>query len=515
MIKKKELEQHCEKMLLNYSIEGDVLIVGGNKYEIIDSEQVLFNEDFDFLPYYDNGDINKFVYQFCGHWYIQEDGEETTMTPLKYIGEVKQRVQTNHFLGIHSGNELLNGVGLYSDWIKKAKFLGIKTLGICEKNNIGGSLDFQKQCIKNGVKPVIGISIDIKRGKDIYSIKCYSKNFIGWQNLLKFTYKLNVENEPNIDESFLIENMDGISVIIDPKSCQNIGFSNITNLYQLDTVIFEEENKDIQYVGNLKSFILSDMKPISIFDAYYIEKDDYKVREKLWGIAKSYDFRSKNQYFKNNDAFATELMQMFVKGNTSWIKLFKEAESNLNDLVESSNFVYDTTSRHLPKYEMTDEESKNFSSNDQLFMHLIKEGFKDRGIKKEVQQKYVNRLKSEIDVLRKGDVIDYFLITRDILNFAKSKDILIGIGRGSAGGSLVSYLLGIIQINPIEFDLIFERFLNEGRMGALTECKGYLIGTSDGNIKLNEKSILKVLRNGIEINTFVEELQINDIIKKY
>lgn len=511
MIKVKELEIYCKKMLLDFKIATNTIKIDDKIYEIVDSDRILFDEDFNWLILTKN-DVYGFIYQFCGHWFIQV-GKEVTMQPLKYLGKPKQKIPTNNFLGIHSGNELLNGVGLYKDWIQKAKFLGVKSLGICEKNNIGGSMEFQNECLKNDIKPIFGISLEIKRKDFLYEVKCYAKNFIGWQNILKFSYKINVENQPNIDEEFLINNNQGIYIIIDPKSSKFIDYSSVTNLYQLDTVIFEEEEKDIEYIQQIKLFIKSKMKPILLCDAYYIEQDEWKVREKLWGIAKSYDYRTKNQYFKSNDEFASELIRMFVKGNTSWIKLFKDAQKNLNDICNSCNFKYDTSSRHLPKYVMTQEESKQFSSNEQLFLHLIKKGFNEKKIKN--PQKYIERLRKEINVLKSGDVIDYFLVLYDIINFAKDKNILVGIGRGSAGGSLVSYLLGIIQIDPIEFDLLFERFLNNGRMGSVTECDAYLIETNSKSIKLNEKSILKILRNGKELNIFVEELLQGDKIIKY
>ena len=111
--------------------------------------------------------------------------------------------------------------------------------------------------------------------------------------------------------------------------------------------------------------------------------------------------------------------------------------------------------------------------------------------------------------------MDYFLLTRDIANFAKSNGVLLGLARGSAGGCLVSYLLDITEIDPLEYGLIFERFLNKGRMGAWTECEAYEIETDDGKIKLNEKSLLKVIRNQKEINIFVESLQEGDEIINY
>ena len=117
--------------------------------------------------------------------------------------------------------------------------------------------------------------------------------------------------------------------------------------------------------------------------------------------------------------------------------------------------------------------------------------------------------------MRKGDTIDYFLTNRDIVVNNNKKGILTGIGRGSAGGCLIAYLLGIIHVDPIDRNLIFERFLNEGRMGELKECKAFLIETDGGNVKLNEKSVLNIIRNGVKMNVMVEDLVDGDDILKY
>ena len=162
---------------------------------------------------------------------------------------------------------------------------------------------------------------------------------------------------------------------------------------------------------------------------------------------------------------------------------------------------------------MTKEESDKFGSNKELFMHLVKEGLQ-RKIKGD-QKEYIERINKEVEILESGDVIDYFLLTRDISNYAKSNGVLLGLARGSAGGCLVSYLLDITEIDPLEYGLIFERFLNKGRMGEWAECEAYEIETPDGKITLNEKSLLKVMRNKKQINIFVESLQEGDEIINY
>lgn len=513
MIKIKQLTNYCKKMLLKFEIEDSILKLNEKQYEIVDSEVKLFDEDFKFIP--KSVECNNFVYEFGGHWYIQEDVEGTTMTRLKQIGEVKQNIPTNHFIGIHSGNELLNGVGVYEDWIKKAKFLKVDSLGICEKNSVSGAMSFQQQCFKNDIKPIIGMSFEVKNGEETYGVKCYCENFIGWQNILKFSYKFNVEDNLNIEESFLMKSKEGLQIVIDPKNSKQKDYSHITEYYQLDTVIFEEETVDEVYINNLEKFIKSKMKPVMLCDAYYIEQQEWEVREKLWTIAKSFDYRTKNQYFKNCDQYALELIRLFEKGNKSWVKLFKDSQANLNTIVQSCNYSYDTTTRHLPKYEMSKEEQSLFKTNRVFFMHLIQKGFKTRGVKKDKQKEYLKRLKKEIKVLTDGNVIDYFLTVNNVIVNSKNNDVLVGIGRGSAGGCLVSYLLDIIQLDPLELDLIFERFLNPGRMGSLETCEAYEIETTGGTITLNEKSVLKISRENKTINIFVEELKTNDKIISY
>ena len=234
----------------------------------------------------------------------------------------------------------------------------------------------------------------------------------------------------------------------------------------------------------------------------------------MWIVGKAFDDRTDNQYFKNSDQYASELIKMFEPSDKKWVSLYKTAEANKRFLVETCNFTYDTDTRHLPKYEMTESERKSFATNDALFLHLLKEGFKKIPGNKN-QQDYIDRLKKEIEVLKMGDTIDYFLILHDIVSHARSKNMLTGIGRGSAGGSLVAYLLGIIHVDPLEFDLLFERFLNSGRMGRFEDRPFYTFQNGEEEIGLAEGSILRILREGVERIVFVQEVKEGGEIIKY
>tara|TARA_R110002020_G_scaffold392352_1_gene602615 strand:+ start:4277 stop:5845 length:1569 start_codon:yes stop_codon:yes gene_type:complete len=517
-----KLEKYLIGNLIKHEIFDDVLILGKEdeekEYFIVDDSRMIIDEDMDFLPIV-NMEIDGFVYEFGGRYYLQDSDEsKLQMNELMYNERAVQAFPVNSFLGIRSSYELMNGLSLYKDWVRKAKFLGTKTLGICERHTLAGVIVFQNECQRNGIKSVIGMTISIQ-GKENFDIKCYAQDFQGWQNLLKFNSKINVEGNNSITLEFLKENRLGLYIVADPKSMdhrelEDFEFKNIINFYQLDTVNFLNEEKDKWYIENLEKFMKSDLEPILITDAFYLEQRDFEFREALWTVNKAFDDATDNQYFKNKDQYIKELAGMFEDGNDSWKGLFKKALANEELLSSGCNFEYDTNTRHLPKYTMTDEESQEFDTNEQLFLNLVSVGFKKKNLKD--PQKYLKRLKAEIEVLKMGDVIDYFLILHDIVRYATDQEMLTGIGRGSAGGSLVAYLLGIIHVDPLEFDLLFERFLNSGRMGKFEDRPSYIFEDENGNqMELAEGELAKVNRDGNILNVYCHEIKEGDEIIKY
>tara|TARA_R110000744_G_scaffold126982_2_gene233670 strand:- start:1093 stop:2628 length:1536 start_codon:yes stop_codon:yes gene_type:complete len=506
-----KLKKYLDSKLIQYKIEGDLIKLDNWSYSLVGEDEKIFDEDMDFLPTSEN-DVD-LIYEFAGRWYINSQGNALTLEELIYKGEAKSQLPTESFLGIRSGFELGNGLGNYSNYIKKAKFLGAKSLGICEKNTLAGVLSFQKNCVKNNIKSIIGMTISVQ-GKDlIYDAKVYAKDFQGWLALLKFNEVLNVEEKNAIDLELIRYYKKDIYFIADPKSIPFHEVNDLFDFYQLDPVKFLDEEKDIEFVNNLEKFLVSDLKPISITDSFYLEQEDFQTREFVWVFLKKFDDRTDNQYFKNRDQYAKELIQLFEKGNTSWIGLFKEAIKNEKELVENCNFIYDTDTRHLPKYEMTEEESSKFETNDKLFLHLIKLGLKNKNLSIE---DYMGRLKEEIDVLKSADVIDYFLSQYDVMKYAKDRDMLTGIGRGSAGGSFIAYLLDITRINPVSFDLLFERFLNKGRMGRFEDRPEYVVETDEGkSITFQEGDLVRIIRDNRETVVFIENLNEDDEIVRY
>jgi len=515
----KKLEEYCRVMLLDFHIEKGILFLNNSTYAIEeDGSRKLFDEDMNYIDT-KGAEVGTdgFVFEFGGRWYTQDlDEAEAQLVELKYIGKAAEKISTKAFLGVRSGFELMNGMGMYPEWIKKAKFLGVETLAICEKKTLGGVLSFQSECEYNGIKSIIGLTIPINKDES-YEVKLYAKNFQGWLNLLKFNEKLNVLNEHYISEEFLLKNSNDLFIVLDPKTMRfqtlSKELSFRADFYQLDTAKFLNEEKDSEYLDNLELWIKSSQTPISITDAFYLEKEDWKTREVMWATAKAFDEKTDNQHFKSKTEYASELINLFEKGNKSWIKLYKKAIESEKELVDGCDFKYDTQTRHLPKYEMSEEELKEHSTNEELFLHLMKEGFKNRKITE--PKKYIERLKLEVEVLKSGDVIDYFLSLHDIIKYSKAQNMLTGIGRGSAGGSLVAYLLGIIQVNPLDFNLSFERFLNSGRMGEWVDKPFFTYIDEEGKeIGLAEGELIRIKRKGEEITIFSHEVKEGDEIIK-
>jgi len=455
-----EHKQHNKKMV----------IIGGEKFELIkpDDDGKIFTPSFTLMA--DSTKAENYVFSFGGNYYFTPEGTEDDpkLNNLRYYGKCSEKQKNKSFLGVRGGFEILNGSGQYKDWVKKAKFLGLETLGICEKNTLAGALKFQSACKSGGIESIIGETVTVfRKSEDLrYDLKLYVKNEKGYRNLLLINKKINVDELSFIKEEDLFKMLDGLYIVLDPKSLpyEKVFPIDLDNdvFYQIDPVIWEDNEVDKTYLENLKQYVLEKrFKPIAIWDAFYLEKDHNHIKQILNGIAKKFEYISKDQWFKTWGEYESGCSDIFSEER---IGILKKAKKNL-ELVASvcKNFNIPTGERHLPKYKMTKKEAKKYKTNKDLFWGLVEDGLK-RKTPKGKKKEYLKRVEIEWDVIEYGDVMDYFLILYDIIKWCRKKNILVGIGRGSAGGSLVSYLLDITQLDPIEYGLLFERFLNKGRI---------------------------------------------------
>ncbi len=472
-----DLVQYLEENKIVFIKHSDnVVEINKETYELVypDEEDKIFDKNFELIC--ETTNEYNYVFEFGGKWYYTPSGTEDNvqLNELKYLGHTEMKGIP--FLGIHGKYEILNGSRNYDDWCKKAKFKNIDTLGICEKNTLAGVFQFQKACLKHEIKPILGASYTIYREKEDYRyvIKCYVKNETGWLSLLRLNKLANVDNHKFIPEIDFLKHKEGLFIIIDPKSLDfdkmfPLDLQMIPVYFQLDSVEYTDNTYDTWYLNNVQKFLdfarkKTNMSPIFIQDAYYLDQEDSYIKltlNKISGVTSEHD--SNNQYMKSFDEAINEFL-LVTDSKDDFKKVLSTSITNLNNLVDKCNFQIAVGNKYLPRYRLSEEEQEKFKDNEELFWHLIKDGLKRKAPRDQLKL-YVDRVKHEYKTIKKGDVIDYFLILWDIVSWCRSQDILIGVGRGSAAGSLVAYLLDLVEINPIKFNLLFERFLNDGRVG--------------------------------------------------
>lgn len=456
----------------------------GNTPDLL--ENVIFDPAFQIQlnsiedKYCDNADY--LLFQFGNRWYYADSLTPDEIKEFKYLGKANTTLSDIDlsYLGVHGGYSLCQGSRLYKDWCQKAKFLNIKTLGICEDNTLAGTIDFQQSCLDAGIKPIIGETITVLAfDKSKFNIKLYVQNDEGWKNLIWINKLINVDNEGSYikeDELFCC-NTAGLICVINPdvnleKYASLFKRFFVKPYYQLDFSEWSSQTRDESWLKATKEYFenyTDVLKPLLISDSYYLDKSDHIIKQSLNTIGKiGFKNQSSDQYFKSVDEIFIQASELFNENDDSCENTLLNAINSTNDLCNSIDFKIPVGQFRLPQYEMTDEEKQNYATNEDLFWSKIEEGLMDKVFGKvdvDMEQIYMDRIQMEFDIIKLGGFIDYFLILADIIRWCKSQDILVGIGRGSSAGSLIAYCVDITKIDPIKYELIFERFINSGRLG--------------------------------------------------
>lgn len=486
------------------------------------------------------------VFKFGDNWYYYDTRKEFKFNILKYIGTRKKSEHDQPFvnLGVHTPYELLNGSFSIGDWVKKAKYLGQKAIGICDYNTMAGALVLQKECLSAGISPVFGYSLTFTDGVDKVGAKIYCQTQNGLQNLLRIQKAINVDSTDKIiDLVELLNRGEGNIIVFDKYSSVWLhGIGDKINkfldsfddcYYQLDLSEFKAERIDIRVLESTKYYFdnLYDngtVPPVLISDCYYLDKDDAKNKIILNKIAEGAAHeQSDEQYFKDLDEHWATFEPLFDKDEWEDIEdIFNYACENTVVIADGAKALFETDRNFMPQYDMTDKEKERWGDRHSMFLGLLKEGF-DKLVPEEKKEVYKKRLEHEIYVLEATNNVDYMLVQYDTVNWARENGILVGCGRGSAGGCLVLYLLGITLIDPIKYDLIFERFLLPERAGLYQsdvtvvgdsiESKDYVeVELNNGQTyKIDKDAQLVVKRDGEDnpILLYADELQEGDDIQ--
>lgn len=446
------------------------------------------------------------IFQFGLCWYYIDIREEKlTFHILKYVGKaVEQETKCLFYpLGIHTGYELLNGSGSLATWTEKAKFLGYKGIGICDSNTFAASLDLQKECEKRGMLYCFGYSLTIQIGNEKVGAKVYAKSQAGFRNILRIQKAVNIDRDDKlIDVSDVFKYSAGNVLVFDKWSgewCSSnkamvSDFSTTFNgkvYFQVDLSEYRANRIDERLLSSIKSYFDSfyikngeyecGLNPILIQDMYYPDEDDWKskiILNKI-DVGAAHEVSHK-QYMKTLDELFDEFDEMFSDKYDEGV--FYDMCKSTCDIVENACCKYDMSENYAPKYDLTESEKLEFGTAHNMFNKLLEKGFEEL-VPNDKEEVYRKRLEYEKYVIESTDNIDYFLITRDEINWAQEHGILTGIGRGSAGGCLILYLLKITNIDPIKWGLIFERFLLPERGGLspaeVTKVCGEMVSSNE------------------------------------
>lgn len=372
-------------------------------------------------------------------------------------------------LKLHTDYSLLEGVGSIEEYISKAKEYGQKVLGITD-TSMFGTIKFYNLCKKNNIKPIIGLEVSIKgvRSEGFYSLTLIAKNLDGLQEISKIS-TISYENEKNgqlfvnLGELKNLRNTYILSGGIKSEAFKYILENKKEDLKEL-LLFLNEELENIYF--EIPAFIISqnqvylinnlydeiEIEPIITNDVYYVNKDD-RILQKIFAAIKT----NRNLKTVQNDIKVTEI---YFKDEYDTIyseDLEKKAFLNINKLISDINIEILENHAGFPSVEIPK------GLNEREYIEEL--------IEKTIYTKYKgntdiarNRVKYELDIIENMGYIKYFLIVYDFIKYAKENDIYVGPGRGSAAGSIISYLLNITEVDPIKYELFFERFLNPHRI---------------------------------------------------
>lgn len=466
-----------------------------------DSHPVLFDQDFnmrltaeEFALVTDDESIEHFAFQFGTRWFYCDDPEKVQFNELRYLGKEKDVWDdAPPFLGIHGPYDLCNGSRPYSDWAKKAKFCNYPALGIAEENTLAGTLQFQTIIGKAGIKPIIGETVtveDIDLGR--YTVKLYVVDEEGWKNLLLINAQINVFNNKFVPEEFLLKHAVGLNCVLTPEIDLAKKYKRFTEAtffgvyFQFDVSRWDSDERDKAILVNTKHYLDNReryklLSPVLLSDAYYLEQVDARIRRDLNAIGKvPFKNQSKDQFFKTpNETFA-QILSLFNPEDARFEALASESMESAKQIA-STNFHIDTGKLFLPEYEMKPEEKEKYGTQENMFWELVLEGLSNKVADEDVAP-YAERLEMEMKVICDAKLYNYFLIIWDFLNYCHKQGWLTGYGRGSAAGSVVAYCLDIVQTDPLRYGLIFERFLNEGRLYKKKKVRGWKAYDDDGAV---------------------------------
>ncbi len=387
-------------------------------------------------------------------------------------------------LHLHTEYSLLDGFTRIDRLFDQVKALGMDAVAITDHGVMFGVVEFYKTAKKHGVKPIIGCEVYVaprsrhdKSGasdRDQGHLVLLVENEIGYQNLIHLVsmgYMEGFYYKPRIDYDLLEAHSEGLICLsaciagdvqqrlLDGRyeEAKDLAL-RLQNMFGEGKFFLELQDHGMEIQKGLNANIMRLSKDTGIplvatNDVHYIDKKDHDVHDILLCIQ-----TGKNVSDQQRLRFPTE--EFYLKSPEEMAKLFPyapEALENTKKIADMCQFDFDFDTLHLPEFQLEGEESAVEKLRD-----LCYQGLHDRY--DQVTDIHKDRLEFELSTIVQMGYEDYFLITWDFIKYAKDNGIMVGPGRGSCGGSLVAFVLHITDVDPIKYDLIFERFLNPERI---------------------------------------------------
>ena len=407
---------------------------------------------------------------------------------------------TKSFVHLHAHTEysMLDGAAKIVDYLKKVKELNQPAAAITDHGNLYGAMEFVQKANDLGIKPIIGYEAYITPGSRFdrpdrennkrYHLTLLAENNIGYQNLVELVSKAYTEGyyyKPRIDYELLDQHHDGLIALsgclggelaqhLAPDGSVEEGntsnersFEKALDIAKKYQSIFGKENYFIeihnhgikQQLDILDDLVeiaeLIDAPLVAANDSHYVEENGAEAHDALLCV-------QTNRTLDDESRFRFDGSGYYVKSSEEMRKLFPEdkypgACDNTLAIADRVKYEFNFDNSYLPDFPIED---KNVSPEELLKIKVYEGGERKYGT---LTSEIIERIDYELDVINSMGFASYFLIVGDLIEFSKKRNIRTGAGRGSAAGSIVSYCLGITGIEPLEYGLIFERFLNKGR----------------------------------------------------
>jgi DNA polymerase-3 subunit alpha len=408
----------------------------------------------------------------------------------------------------HTHHSLLDGLSKVPDLVSRVKELGMDACAITDHGTMSGAIEFYKSANDQGIKPIIGIEayvaartrFDREPGKDKarYHLILLAINETGYQNLMQLTSKANLEGmyyKPRIDHDLLEEFNEGIialSACASGELGENLRMDNYEEAKRVaewyksifgDRYYLELQDHghpdhphawDVQvkingYLEQLSKEL--DIPCVVTSDGHYLSHDDQEAHEILLCVGTAAFLSDQNRMsLKDFELHVTDPVEIIER----WQDRNPEAVANTKRIADRANVTIELGGILIPKYPTPNGETEKEYLDTLVYRGMgvryagidvdIALTMSNADIREKLKPEETERLDMELGVLDKMGYNGYFLIVQDFINWGKSQGIIFGPGRGSAAGSIIAYALNITDLDPLKYDLLFERFLNPDRI---------------------------------------------------